>query len=471
MSIMDPSNSLNCEAPAHKSSTSDFLSTTNEDGSTALHVAVRLNRGEIVKLLLEGNIDTDVEDKAGHTAMYYAALMSHTKIMELLAGTEGNSRVPHDEWEYIQKNGYEKYGKLIAAGGLFPWSLDADVRHANRIMQAAKEGDTKSMNELLAINSDRISCMIEGRTALHVATSAGHTDVVKILLAYPEIVNLTDDNKATALQLASSNGYTEIVLLFIEVGANLEPIDGGESALYLAATNGHTEVVRLLIRAGARIEVVAPPVPKTILNMYQEQLEYLKRISKDHSFIRFGRTTPFHSAAARGHLEVVHVFLSEKVDPLLRDCSQRTIMHSAAESGKESIVRAVLKVDSSLLTSTDDDEETPLHLAAEKGHESIVRMFLTANSDLLTCTNCRWETPLHLASRNHQKGVALILLLASSDKTYVNRQNRFGETALHLAVRNQANIEYVQLLLDAGADPSIRSKIAYTVLLTAVTHE
>lgn len=40
--------------------------------------------------------------------------------MEMLAGMEEKRHFSRDEREYIQKNGYEKYGKLIIAGGHFP---------------------------------------------------------------------------------------------------------------------------------------------------------------------------------------------------------------------------------------------------------------------------------------------------------------------------------------------------------------
>lgn len=61
------------------------LSSVNENGATALHVAVEKGDVETVKLLLNKSIDRDTRDNAGRTALDIAVSRSDKSIMDLLA--------------------------------------------------------------------------------------------------------------------------------------------------------------------------------------------------------------------------------------------------------------------------------------------------------------------------------------------------------------------------------------------------
>ncbi len=56
----------------------------NKDGWTALMYASRYNRLQIVKLLLEYKADPNIQNKDGWTALIYASVYAHLKITELL---------------------------------------------------------------------------------------------------------------------------------------------------------------------------------------------------------------------------------------------------------------------------------------------------------------------------------------------------------------------------------------------------
>ena len=62
-----------------------LLSSVNENGATALHVAVEKGDVETVKLLLNKSIDRDTRDNAGRTALDIAVSRSDNSIMDLLA--------------------------------------------------------------------------------------------------------------------------------------------------------------------------------------------------------------------------------------------------------------------------------------------------------------------------------------------------------------------------------------------------
>jgi ankyrin repeat protein len=53
-------------------------------------------------------------------------------------------------------------------------------------------------------------------TALMIASSKGHTEIVKCLLEHGVDVNIINNNNETALMLASRDGYIEIVKLLLK---------------------------------------------------------------------------------------------------------------------------------------------------------------------------------------------------------------------------------------------------------------
>ncbi len=93
-----------------------------------------------------------------------------------------------------------------------------------------------------------------GYTALIYASSDGHTEIAKALIAAGAYVNAKNNYSYTALMLASSDGHTEIAKALIAAKADVNA-KGNHSytALILASSDGHTETAKALIAAGADV--------------------------------------------------------------------------------------------------------------------------------------------------------------------------------------------------------------------------
>ncbi len=135
------------------------------------------------------------------------------------------------------------------------------ILNEERLILAAIKGDSAKVDKLLKIGVNANNAPGVGR-ALIGASSSGHTEIVRMLLAVDGIdVNAQDDWNVTALMEASYWGHTEIVRLLLDADADITLKNkGGKTALDLAREKGNIEIVKLLeniIAVKTRIKEIA----------------------------------------------------------------------------------------------------------------------------------------------------------------------------------------------------------------------
>ena len=130
-------------------------------------------------------------------------------------------------------------------------------------------------------------------------------------------------------------------------------------------------------------------------------------------------------------------------------------LHEAAAAGDGPRVEECLKSAPWALNTLSADGWTALHLAAFLGHDAIVVRLLALGADPL-----QWgrafdsNLALHAAASGGRIGkVAFAKLLAATGNP--NIQTKGGATAL-MSAANNGSIEFVEMLLAAGADPRLK---------------
>ena len=147
--------------------------------------------------------------------------------------------------------------------------------------------------------------MTEGSrsTALYLASTNGHTEVVTQLLATRAHVNQANNEGATPLIAACGEGHTGIVAILLTANADVNQPSHNDIPIALACERGHLGVVQLLSSYGAR---------RTFPS--HDTAEHMATAAGHHDIANWLRSTPHWTPI--DHLEVL---TPERALALLRD--------------------------------------------------------------------------------------------------------------------------------------------------------
>jgi len=166
----------------------DDVNERNQQGSSALHIAVEYNHIAVFSTLLRcKDIDVNLQDFNGLTALMKAAKKGHSTIVDTLCSKCSD--------------------------------IDVNIR------------DNK------------------GRTAL--LHARGNVSIVKILLKVPHVnVRLTDRSNRNAFQLACHRGQTKVVRAMIHSKMTSQQLtrEDLKYAIYIAKSNGNIAISRIVLK-------------------------------------------------------------------------------------------------------------------------------------------------------------------------------------------------------------------------------
>ncbi|EXJ60482.1 hypothetical protein A1O7_04635 [Cladophialophora yegresii CBS 114405] len=151
-----------------------------------------------------------------------------------------------------------------------------------------------------------------------------------------------------------------------------------------------------------------------------------------------------------------------------------TALQQAVERGFSTITSLLLAVEGIKTDTKDPEGYTPIMVACRKGHHAIVKQLLVFPRPTAFPQTWHGNTLLHDASRRCDPTLVEMLLEHYTD---IDGRDRFGKTALMHAVvksdvadpvekrrRIKGRCKTVQILLEAGADPTLKDHRANTTV-------
>lgn len=402
---------------------------------TPLVHSVTSGYDDIVAMLLKLDVNVNVSDEIGRTAVAIAVEMDHPQILSMLLAAKGDANT-------ADKHGYTP---LCVAAGF------------NR------EQCCKMLLEHGALPD---KCSTEGMFPLYLACMNDHRSIVELLLRNNAKVNLYNTYRWTTLHVACRRNNSEIVKILLEANAdpNINPNNLGISPLFEAVSIGNLEIVQLLLKCGATF--------KDMLN---------------------GKYC-LNEAVERKHIEIAKYLLEKGAEPNTHDADDKFPLLCSASSGDFKLTELLVEYGGNV-NDCSKGLHTPLSVACYLGRSVIVEYLLNNKADV-TFTNLNGETALHISARSKNSKVSQLLLMHQADPNicnfqgkssvseaafynntdslrlflenggYSNTQNNAGETPLLVSAR-AGNIEAVSLLLQYNAEPDIPDNAGNTPLSEA----
>ncbi|KAJ7370914.1 hypothetical protein OS493_028988 [Desmophyllum pertusum] len=330
---------------------------------------------------------------------------------------------------------------------------------ANKVRYQTKASCNSSdvVDYILSDDKFKILC----QSALHLAVARNHTEVAKLLLSQEEkTVHCIDFTGRTPLHEAVRQSHVEMAAVLIQSGArisqkcrlfqNLSFSDNrtmkecetkydflsiseeveynkdlchcGSTPFLLAARYGHTEVGSLLLRYGAKAH------------------------DKDCQ-----GATPLHVAACHGHYSFIRWLISQRTSlhVNIRSENQSTPLHSGAICKINKAIKPLIDMGASVY-DTDQYGMTPLHYSVLNAFENTaVVLGYTETLDypygasFTTVWSLEGDFTTTLDSRILKRTVPstfqclkLLEITEPTDDSYINKVDKNGRTALHLAAQN-----------------------------------
>jgi len=345
---------------------------------SAVHQATQDGSLDILRLLVENGADIKVR--------------THTKTPLLSAVSENRK---NEAGNYINIAQY-----LIEQGADINARIGSNL--SSPLIYAAKNNQTEMVSLLLENGAELWAQDYMGSSAWEWATHKDHQQVIKLFEAF------NAKQGFAAFDAIKTGNLTQFKREVNQMNNiyQLSPNDDSLSLLSKAAAAGELDMVKYLINQGFDINFDANQgVTGAYLAAKSNQLAVLTFLAERGADLqKQSYYAPIHTAAFRGHLNIVKFLLKQKyMDPLLASNSTKS---------------------------------TALHLAIEGNHADMVELLLQQpayyDAEVINA-NETGDSPLIFLFKNKHDNRRIFEMLMEQPWTNINQKNNEGKTAYDYA--------------------------------------
>ncbi|MCP5545247.1 MAG: ankyrin repeat domain-containing protein [Akkermansiaceae bacterium] len=451
---------------------------------TALFLAVKGDKPEITKTLLEAGADPRIEDENGDPVMVYAADAERVEHARLLIqhGVGINSRSSSGSTCLIRGARYEKTADVRAKLDLGADPDLVDPRGHTALMIATGAGNMEAVEQLLKGGADPDVTTPNGKTALTMAAAIDSFDgdgsaegrIIKWLLGAGADIDHRDSEGNTPLLVALKNWQAKppMIEALLAAKPDLSIRDAeGRDALFLAVSDEDTVgFFERLVDLGADIRTTDDSSVDLLMlaagHADRELVsDLLKRGLDPMRVTKAGWNAVHHVASIRFYLNdpfgsdddkkrnkkdipgVLDLLREQGLDIMLRDKDGDSPLHVAAAVGNAPAVEWLVN-HSKTWDEKNGSGESPLHLAATGGTVECVGYLLPKVADI-DGPDAEGRTPLARAVAVDDRGIIQLLVERGADINQVGAD----ESSLLSAVLARGEFDLARFLVELGADP------------------
>ena len=456
----------------------------NDFGQVPLHLVSGLisNKDEderllLARLLLMGSCaGVNAQDFDGKTPLHYASDNRRPKIVQLLLAHGANAQAVdyrghnplHDEETLLSDYKEGPHDVLKVTQPLLEQGVDINVldeNHETPLHIASSLGLFEKIRVLLDLGAKANLKNIHGQVPLHLISqnqflNEGNVNVTRLLLQQGTDVNTRDKQQATPLHFASFRGYFEITRALLDHGADVNARNAdGQTPLHRVSMSprrrlesGYKEansLAQLMLVRGADVNARDKDLATPL-----HSASYVSNLETTHVLLDNGANihaknvqgqTPLHIVSQGDYYyesepALVELLLSRGVDVNVRDKDQATPLLLASFSLKPEIAEKLLQ-NAADVNAVNIHGQNALHLVSQNPHpdyQELGRLLLEAGVDL-NGRDSDGRIPLHLASFYGQVYVAEVLLEYAAQ---INATDTSGHTPLHQVTLGISNYDY-----------------------------
>ncbi|MDR1923702.1 MAG: ankyrin repeat domain-containing protein [Planctomycetaceae bacterium] len=312
---------------------------------------------------------------------------------------------------------------------------------------------------------------VSGGVLIYAIEGDAKKEIISYLIKQGADIDMKDIHGCQPIHHLSRAHHVEILKLFIDLGADINAKSNrNERPIHCAAQHASIEIIKAMIENGADINV-KDNIGRTplMLSLYARKpdIDIIKLFIKHGNKVKdtddAGINSLHFAAENRStNIDIVKFLVTENdIDINAKTLSGNNVLHFAARSPTSQHATEVIKylVDKGAdINAINNQGETPAQIALKKmitngdikseQFREILAVFKLDVSQRLADD----RTLLHwVAMEGRRSDIVRVLLDAGIP---INAKDKFGSTALHLAVANNdlAAEKIIQCLLDNGAD-------------------
>ena len=405
------------------------INNTDVNGKTCLMYAIdRECIKETLQAIVDHGADVNVKSKDSMTALMIACWKGNTDAIDILLNAGANPRIA---------NAYRDTCLAVATDR----SVSKDLLQA-LIDNGAYVNATNKQN----------------LTALMIACWKGNVDAIHVLLKAGADSSITNANGDTCLTVATDRRLSKDVLqAIIDNGADVNATNKQSlTALMLASWKGYVGAINLLLTAGAdpNIALVKTDACLTTATVRSFSKKVPQKIIHHDAGVNVAKksgVTAVWIACHQGDVDAINVLLNAGADSNIAHANGDTCLKHAIDRDCSGEVLQTIIDHGADVNAINKQNSTALMSACRKRNEESMNILLNAGADP-NIADAGGHTCLHFVVHGHCRKEVLQALIDHGAE--VNAVNKHGLTVLMIACWKD-DIDAMNLLLDAGADPNI----------------